>query len=78
MEVFNMSKFVRDNQKNLKIDLKKLNFKAYNKHYYEKEFPGYKPEVYKLLEKSSFSQNKMVDMRREHFKSVKIEEDIYE
>jgi len=71
-----MSTFVKENQQSLKIDLNKLNFKPYNKSYYEKEYPGYKPEVYELLEKASNEPNKMVDLRREHFKSIKINKDI--
>ena len=40
-----------------------VNYKVYQADYYEERFPGFAPEVYTLLAKSTEEENKVVDRR---------------
>jgi alpha-L-fucosidase len=45
------------------LDWNTVNYKVYQADYYEERFPGFSPEVYTLLAKSTEEENKVVDRR---------------
>ena len=45
------------------LDWNTVNYKVYQADYYEERFPGFAPEVYTLLAKSTEEENKVVDRR---------------
>lgn len=45
------------------LDWNTVNYKVYQADYYEERFPGFAPEVYTLLAKSTEEDNKVVDKR---------------
>ena len=45
------------------LDWNTVNYKVYQADYYEERFPGFAPEVYTLLAKSTEEENKVVDKR---------------
>ena len=40
-----------------------VNYKVYGADYYEEKFPGFAPEVYEILAKSTEEENKVIDNR---------------
>ena len=40
-----------------------VNYQVYGADYYEEKFPGFAPEVYEILAKSTEEENKIVDKR---------------
>jgi alpha-L-fucosidase len=45
------------------LDWNTVNYKVYQADYYEEKYPGFAPEVYTLLAKSTEEENKVVDRR---------------
>jgi hypothetical protein len=45
------------------LDWNSVNYKLYAPDYYEERFPGFAPEVYEILSKSTEEENKVVDHR---------------
>ena len=45
------------------LDWNTVNYKVYQADYYEEKYPGFAPEVYTLLAKSTEEDNKVVDKR---------------
>jgi hypothetical protein len=45
------------------LDWNTVNYKVYDADYYEEKFPGFAPEVYTILAKSTEEENKIVDNR---------------
>jgi alpha-L-fucosidase len=45
------------------LDWNTVNYKVYQADYYEEKYPGFAPEVYTLLAKSTEEENKVVDKR---------------
>lgn len=45
------------------LDWNSVNYKPYGADYYEEKFPGFAPEVYEILAKSTEEENKIVDNR---------------
>ena len=45
------------------LDWNTVNYKVYGPDYYEEKFPGFAPEVYDILAKSTEEENKFIDNR---------------
>jgi len=45
------------------LDWNTVNYKTYGADYYEEKFPGFAPEVYDILAKSTEEENKFIDNR---------------
>ena len=45
------------------LDWNTVNYQVYGADYYEEKFPGFAPEVYEILAKSTEEENKIVDKR---------------
>jgi len=45
------------------LDWNTVNYKVYGADYYEEKFPGFAPEVYEILAKSTEEENKVIDNR---------------
>jgi alpha-L-fucosidase len=45
------------------LDWNSVNYTTYGADYYEERFPGFAPEVYEILAKSTEEENKIVDHR---------------
>ncbi len=45
------------------LDWNTVNYQVYGADYYEEKFPGFAPEVYDILAKSTEEENKIVDKR---------------
>lgn len=45
------------------LDWNTVNYKVYGADYYEEKFPGFAPEVYDILAKSTEEENKFIDNR---------------
>jgi len=53
------------------LDWNTVNYEVYGADYYEEKFPGFAPEVYQILAKSTEEENKVIDKR---IPSLKIEQ----
>jgi len=45
------------------LDWNTVNYQVYGADYYEEKFPGFAPEVYDILAKSTEEENKVIDKR---------------
>ena len=45
------------------LDWNTVNYEVYGADYYEEKFPGFAPEVYEILAKSTEEENKVIDKR---------------
>ena len=45
------------------LDWNTVNYTVYGADYYEEKFPGFAPEVYEILAKSTEEENKVIDNR---------------
>ena len=45
------------------LDWNTVNYQVYGADYYEEKFPGFAPEVYDILAKSTEEENKVIDNR---------------
>jgi hypothetical protein len=57
-----LSKILKVQPEEVKFDSVKFNFNPYNSTWYKKNFPGFDDEVYRILERASNEDNKVIDM----------------
>lgn len=55
--------YCADEEEYENLDWNTVNYTVYGADYYEQKFPGFAPEVYDILAKSTEAENKVVDKR---------------
>ena len=55
--------YCADEEEYQNLDWNTVNYQIYGADYYEEKFPGFAPEVYDILAKSTEEENKVIDKR---------------